>query len=247
MNGFKEINGEFFKEHEMVMLPTENVTTIIKCVKEQSQGRTRICVGDVLAADQFRTSEIKEYHKYQYVYFLSNEPIKEGDWSIIKNHVYQKPLQVSFINDGMVYFKNDKVIILPQPFKDCPKVIASNDPELKIKFREDEVQFPDLISLPRPSNPFLEALVREYNKGNKFDKVLIQYEDKGSEEWMGDDYNCEPFWNSIYKMKVAQDGTITIREVKPKSDIDQIIEYLVEYKYNETNPVLYGFISRFVK
>lgn len=76
----------------------------------------------------------------------------------------------------------------------------------------------------------------------KITKVLI--------ECFGyDDYKSQDTEDGAYfgKVKVAPDNTITIHPVKELSDVEKILEYMSQNNYNATNPVLYSYVSSFIK
>lgn len=192
MNDLISKENKFYKEHSVVMLPTEKASKLIL----DNNGK-----GDLVL-----------WHKPitpitaipQHLYFLSDEEIKVGDW---------------FISTFGLWQHNGN-----KPDKSAVKVIATTNPEL-LKFgtcnKCGAYQFSSYLvcnyngicngkvipSLPRPSNAFLEAYVREYNKGNKIESVLIEY-----------DYIKPPtHFSSAYDeyfIKLAPDNTITIKKLQ---------------------------------
>ena len=64
------------------------------------------------------------------------------------------------------------------------------------------------ISLPQPSQSFIEKFIEEYNKGNVITEVMVEY-------WDIDDYSNAPIGQTIHSLKVnPKDNTITICKVK---------------------------------
>lgn len=129
-----------------------------------------------------------------YLYILSSEEIKEGDW------YYNSSSKTIHQSNGIEIFdyRKDKQVNW--------KIIASTNSELK----EENVLCND-IPLPRLSNDFIKAFVKANGKG--FEKVLVEYEYKGREyvdEQDGIGYDK-------VVLKVSPDNTITIKSVEEKT------------------------------
>lgn len=97
------------------------------------------------------------------------------------------------------------------------KIITSTDEELK---------------LPKPSQQFIEKYIEQYNINKPITEVLVEYVDNGFEDWIGDDYNGEPFWIEIIEPKINQkDNTITIKRIKNTFTREEMLE-LCENAYD---------------
>ena len=66
--------------------------------------------------------------------------------------------------------------------------------------------------------------IGEYNKGNIITNILVEVVDNGEEDWIGDDYNGEPFWNEKWELKLDSQNCISIREQKDSWSRKEIIE-----------------------
>lgn len=137
----------------------------------------------------------------QHLYFLSDEKIEKGDW--VYNPIYKTVYQ--WIENADVRF--DKI--------NAKKIIATTNKSL---------------GLPGPSKGFLEVYVDAYNEGKKIEEVLVEMEDFGEEDWVGDDYTGEPIWRHDWRIKVKPDNTITIKKVKDSWSKEEIIELFHKYK-----------------
>ncbi len=190
------------KKCKVLLLPTNEKATIGSIVTRPSDNRMAIV--NVLTKDDTQPCI------HQHLYFLSDEEIKEGDWCIIKDHAYSKPIQVNKIIGSEVALKTDKVIVLNQSLKDCNKIIAITDKSL---MQHDKTPIGENVNglwkiLPQPSQSFIEKFVEEYNKSNQITEVLVEYE--RDEEIDGYGYDT---------LKInPKDNTITIRKVNLKGE-----------------------------
>ena len=100
-----------------------------------------------------------------YLYIISDDEIKEGDYYILSTN---KPLIVLKSTGDGDYFN-------------CNKIIATTDTSLKIEIDGNRGDLlPDVsfdINLPQPSQQFIEKYIEEYNKGNVITDVLVEYEE----------------------------------------------------------------------
>jgi len=190
------------KKCKVLLLPTNEKATIGSIVTRPSDNRMAIV--NVLTKDDTQPCI------HQHLYFLSDEEIKEGDWCIIKDHAYSKPIQVNKIIGSEVALKTDKVIVLNQSLKDCNKIITITDKSL---MQHDKTPIGENVNglwkiLPQPSQSFIEKFVEEYNKSNQITEVLVEYE--RDEEIDGYGYDT---------LKInPKDNTITIRKVNLKGE-----------------------------
>lgn len=168
-------------------------------------------------------SEFQIFAKPKHLYITSDEEIKEGDWFIF-DRVFKSICRV------------DSIIL--NNIETCDKkIIATTDTSLKIKTFY-EIEGNQEISLPQPSQQFIEKYIEEYNKSNVITDVLVEYIDNGEEGWSGSNEDGEPIWNEKIELKVnPKDNTITIKKVKDSwnreehiQDIKRIILLEREYK-----------------
>ena len=147
---YTEIDGKFYQEAQVVMLPTKNASRL-----------HRNGAGYFYYKDHPTLSLMTEA---QHLYFLSDEEIKKGDCKLCLND--------NFISQ----YQSNKSIESDTICKDCKKIIATTDSDLEIyKLFSNKVSA-DFSYLPRPSNSFIEKFVNEWNKGNKTDKLLVRIE-----------------------------------------------------------------------
>lgn len=189
-----------FKRCKVVMLPTKNKETLIilgKNLLVNIPGNTRGTKFDL--------------------YFLSDEKIKEGDW-VYENNLNQetKIYQIQRREGKLLFFRFRNVPIwLDKDSHNCKKIIATTNEDLYPIIEErysngEKKGVKSQIILSRPSQQFIEKYIAEYNKGNVISDVLVEYEDNGREEWSGDNYTGQPFWNENWQLKVnPKDNTIT--------------------------------------
>lgn len=145
------------------------------------------------------------------LYFLSNEEIKEGDWAM---NMYNDTHSIFNINrvhtDGYEGQKPNEKYKFYGLGHTLKKIIACTDKTLKFRTYQGNCGHYITHEAPRPSNEFIKL----YCEKGGIEDVLVEYVDNGEEDWMGDDYSGQPFWNPNYQLKVAPDNTITIKPVK---------------------------------
>jgi hypothetical protein len=203
------------KKCKVLLLPTNEKATIGSIVTRPSDNRMAIV--NVLTKDDTQPCI------HQHLYFLSDEEIKEGDWCIIKDHAYSKPIQVNKIIGSEVALKTDKVIVLNQSLKDCNKIIAITDKSL---MQHDKTPIGENVNglwkiLPQPSQSFIEKFVEEYNKGNVITEVMVEYHE---------DIYFQDELQARGKLKInPKDNTITIRKAKDSWSREEVVLFAEKY------------------
>lgn len=135
------------------------------------------------------------YHECQNLYITSDEEIKEGDW------IYN-PYNNSTVNH--IHQQKGKFIDIADK-----KIIATTDTSL---------------GLPQLPQQFLEKYIEEYNKGNRIEEVMIEYETSQitKQEWFQEaPYRVK---YDITTLKVKSDNTITIRKIKDSWSREEVIK-----------------------
>ena len=129
----------------------------------------------------------------QYLYILSDEEIKEGDWFIKLNQ-----MKLMQCKDKTYTFVNEE-FLNSNDAKDCKKIIATTDKSL-IRYNpvgnSEKRKCCDIHciceingKLPQPSQSFIEKYVEEYNKGNIITEVLLKYTVRVPTKMAFADYN----------------------------------------------------------
>lgn len=179
-----------FKKSQVVMLPTNE-----KAILGLNSIHNHLFFANDMA-------EIPT-QKYQHLYFLSDEEIKEGDW------VYDgsdEPYQWTKGDVEDCLYNLDA-----KDYKGCKKIIATTD-NLLLK---DNWLHPEMKEyVPRPSQGFIEKFVEEYNKGNIITEVMVEYYYStfgSNKEELTDNQKLVPKIN-------PKDNTITIRKVNLKGE-----------------------------
>ena len=118
----------------------------------------------------------------------------------------------------------------------CKKIIATTDTSLKvIKLSNLGENWKD-ISLPQPSQEFIQYFIEEYNKGNIITDVLVEYDD------LHKDYDEMGLYNPniSIQLKVNSDNTINIKSIKDswnKEEVDleksEFIHLFFSHHYTE--------------
>ena len=130
--------------------------------------------------------------KTQHLYILSDEEIKVGDWYF--DECLDKPRKC--ITDNKEYWAVRK---------NYKKIIATTDKSLE---------------LPEPPPEFIDKFIREYNKGNVIQNVMVEY----------DAYNRSTTWeydeSEIIELKVDKNNYITITREKESWSREEVIEFV---------------------
>lgn len=147
---------------------------------------------------------------YQNLYIISDEEIKEGEILpyLMK---WENGYELFNSNNGIRKSKVDK----------AKRIIATTDKSL---------------NLPQPSSEFIFVFIREYNKGNVIEDVMVEY----------DGYICDSGHEMSYKtacvyphcdkpnypkLKVDKNNYITITRVKDSWNREEVTEILDGFRY----------------
>lgn len=148
------------KEVEVIMLPTKNkLSNIIVDKKGTILYRPKWLL---LNIPDERNLNIRGYIS-QYLYFVSDEEIKEGDWVYIEES--KKILQIGN--------KPHQVTIDEETTKeDCKKIIGTTDP--KLKYTDHRISpVTNFVEFPKPSTSFIQAFCNQQGVY----KILVDYEE----------------------------------------------------------------------
>jgi hypothetical protein len=204
-----QISGKAYQKCECIMLPTENPSSLFINT-------------DTNLLEYYYNGNRQYFHKWQHLYILSSEEIKEGDWYMYCH------FGEWIISNSRETLKN-KTNTLENLNKDnyFKKIIATTDFELKTPDSGMKAGYymKDSTPLPRPSDDFIKAFV---NAQGKIDKVLVEYEGYGFKR-----FNLEGKPRRAgYQLKIAPDNTITIKplqEEKTSWNREEVIKLLNKY------------------
>ena len=201
-----------FKRRKVVMLPTNKKSKLCIKITDGFQG---------LDYHQYNKRKLNTWFKPQYLYITSNDEIKEGDWWLNKD-------DNSLNNDSSIAH-------LANNAPSCKKIIATNDDSLKLHTVEEYplgASMDVYKNLPEPSQSFMEAFVREFNKGDIITDILVEYESKvktnGIQELIENEYYSkfpEELPNCVFEeyLKVnPKDNTINIKKVKDSWNREEV-------------------------
>jgi hypothetical protein len=180
----------------------------------------------------------------QHLYILSDDEIKEGDW--FWQGFDKKVHQCHKTTDHFI------IAVLPDdyPKKICKKIIATTDSSLSLnqcdgcitgapidgknihRFADKGAMVcqRDKYQLPSIPQSFIEYYVSEYNKGNKIEEVLVEYEIKGWSKHLIEEAH-EP--KELHQtLKLNSDNTINIKAIKDswtREEVSGDMQYYMEY------------------
>jgi len=185
------------KKVQVVCVSTNQITQIIR------------------SGDEFFYNPHFTKGEYCYLYFLSNDKIKEGDW--VYSEIEQTVLQACKSIDDQSY---------PNWWR---KIVATTDSlpkvELNMGFKGKE------YFLPRPSNEFLQFYCK-INGAIEYVMIDVLLCHCGTQNYC-DPFTCSHFENPV---KVAPDNTVTITPINKKEYTkDEVIELCLKMKYDYIN------------
>lgn len=216
------IDNKTYRYSNIVMLETDKQGQFgIILVKDKRDNLLHL-----YRADKFSNNNLTVQH----LYFLSTDKICEGDWYLVELFKVTgesiglqleqcKQTEESWINNFDVASTRHK--------ENCFKVIAATNPE---------------CNLLKPSDSFLQVYIDAYNKGEKIEECLVEYEkywanSKGAKgntftevalfEESINDYDAI----LVYYPKITK-GEITIRKAKDSWSNEEV-EMLCRKAYRE--------------
>jgi hypothetical protein len=172
----------------------------------------------------------------QHLYIISDEEIKEGDCCInICDNIVEQCKITEYHNPPCI---NNTVRGYHK------KIIATTDTSLKVI--TGIVGSSLGISLPQPSQQFIEKYIESYNKGEVITDILVEYEKQCDCILLGDCYNPNLLvCDKKLKLKVnPKDNTITIKKLKDSWNREEIINIL--YQIDEDNLLGKDYINQWI-
>lgn len=204
------------KEHTLIMLQSEKASHL-RLLKNSGVLQFN--------SQSFKSLESLGYN--QHLYILSDEEIKEGDWFI---HTY-----TNRIHQCIGWRGTDLLIVgvigntnsYPTPNQYIKKIVATTNPDLWYKYSIGHLPQEPLI--PKISLDFVERYIKEYNKGNKIEKVMLEYEEpskilKFGKEWCLDCDESQDICQCKYGLKLRSNGSVIISPVEEKKYTREEIE-----------------------
>ena len=141
----------------------------------------------------------------QHLYIISDDEIKKGDW-----YYDNVVLQIRQWKSFMIYNKLQH-----------KKIIATTDTSLKIDNPNYDIGKLAYITLPQPSQSFIQKYIEEYNKGNIITDVLVEYE-----TYQYTINYHKDIWKNFEKIKInPKYNTITIKKLKTNWNREEIVEF----------------------
>lgn len=150
--------------------------------------------------------------KNKHLYIISDDKIEENNWITDGKRLFYMPVLL----DGYINL--------------C-KVIASTDPALNLRCNHCGAikelatgmcvkcgKFPT-NSFPSIPQSFIDKYISEYNKGNKIDEVMVEYDEKlDKSNGVGSEY--------FYTLKLNSDNNINIQSIKDSWTREEVIDLI---------------------
>jgi hypothetical protein len=198
-----------FKRCKVVMLPTN----------QKAHKRDLVIHPDSKKLFQFQFEFNRCIEVAQHLYILSDDEIKVSDWYMVLPEDSVRQCNMKF-----------------HPHRDFKKIIASTDPSLSLQCKycgRIKVISSGLCGncgrfssnlLPSPSQSFIEKYVEEYNKRNKIEDIMIEYEEETNTQIA----NEIPLGLHIPEhIKInSKDNTITIKKIKDSWTREEVVDLI---------------------
>jgi len=191
-----------FKECRVVMLPTKEKSLMFI----DEHGGDIICY----SPEYFKSSIEWKDVSHQHLYITSDEEIKKRDWCYSEKakNFYREP-DPAFANASNYIWK----------------IIATTNPELGKYIDGSNPLVGEFIGVQLPQIPqsFILHYISEYNKGNKIEKVEVEYEDR-TDFFDVKDAIDGPAW----KLFINPDNTINIKPIKDSWTREEVKELTID-------------------
>lgn len=209
---------EQFKRVQVVMLPTENT----------KQG---IYLNPVPSINIIHFWDFRISNSYiaQHLYIISDDEIKEGDWVLFsynrENGMLFKFIEKNKFGSSKLY---NPITKKEEWFGDMfvyKKIIATTDKLYSQDYTPLGCSIG--ISLPKPSQQFIEKFIEEYNKGNVIKYVLVEYVNTFKSV---KNYYINKKDLLYDKLKInPKDNTVTIKKLKDSWNREEVIEIIKKF------------------
>ena len=174
-----------------------------------------------------------------FIYILSDDEIKEGDYFLADNRLSQSS------NSGKPNWIVCKCTEVKNTWKYCneipneghngdwsKKIIVTTDTSLKQFIHTTMVIDEDDMykSLPQPSEQFITKYIESYNKGEVITDVLVEYETlktTANNKHFGEGH----IYSITNKLKInPKDNTITIKKLKDSFNLEEMYKLMDDYQ-----------------
>lgn len=136
---------EIYKQCKVILLPTKNTDTILTLYRNNNE----------LSLNNDRL----EYHTNQYLYIVSNDEIKIGDYFILFTSLYGYIVKkCKTIKENIIYCNDGEILDID--FFNIQKIIATTD---------------KLLLIPTIPKIYLERYIKLYNLGIEESNVSVEY------------------------------------------------------------------------
>lgn len=199
-----------YKQHQLVLVATDSTTK-----------KGDLCLDNTGKVLMVSLTDNHPY-KQQHLYILSEENIEAGDWIIRGNGSYG-PRKVIEVRGNKILCSdnwNNKDCESEFDIDECKKTIASTDKSLVIDngFNADSINWQQLPQIPQS---FIEYFITEFNKGNRINKVNVEYE-----EVLPSNGN---YMELVEVLKINQTNEINIKPIKEfwsREEVEKLLHIL---------------------
>lgn len=222
----QKLNKMVTKKKKVIMLPTENESKMMLNTRH-----------DVLwTVTEFLLNQIKRFpgdFKFQHLYIINDEEIKEGDWFNATNKLLGEGVfQCTGIN------KEGHAISSQNYFPDAKKIIATTDKSLIKYIPGARRGLKGPASLSFNMSEIGDSYTEEYCK-NPVDEVLLEYEVDVLSTKLANLDNHVKGWdmylpeNAVHRLKVNSNNEVIIHPVKERVYSREEMIHAITYTHGE--------------
>lgn len=229
------------KEKQVILLPAgkdSKVNQIIKKVKPYIEHwrDSRCEVGTLGICKTLLTEKDAEFNIWQgqYLYVLSEENIKVGEWTIFDNSPIRYLGKISDTNIVLEYLNGNKIEIHKDNINS--KILATNNSDLWINVFGGKENKSGQLEVAKIGLDFSERYVKQNNKGNPITSVMVEYEQLCHQTGIACGYPCNGEDNCKKSLfpKIRSNGTIIISPLEGFSAKDYMRNHADFTKYYDS-------------
>jgi hypothetical protein len=233
-----------FKKAQVIMLPTDKSNIVLITPKVEYQIGIESKKSFLQGGKDwiYNSSVTDNSEKAQYLYIISDDKIKEGDYIYNELSGIGKYIKNEEFNDGIVVIYNNQGFEVAEDIKNVKKIIATTDTSLEIKTYYKKVG--DTLGrnekVPQPSQQFIEKYIESYNKSNVDSNnytiidVLVEYE-----LYQNSINYHKDIWKDFERLKVNPDNTINIniKPLKESWNREEVINIINKFNRRINKPI----------
>lgn len=189
-----------------------------KVVLLSTNQKSNLFIGEKYNKLYFDYNSDREFKTYQYLYLISDQEIKEGDW------VYDTTEDVPEGSKIIEKATHDSYL---NPKAGYKKIIATTNPKLHTYYHRGDTH----NDIPKISINFIKKYIEMYNSGKPIVDVWLDTI-KGKYHTGVVDCGADDWWDSGYHdpdtIKVNESNEVSIHPIKDQFSRDEVLQILIQ-------------------